>query len=245
YEVYIPKKAESYNPETLIKSGSVSVSKTDGFTWIELPLDVVLEESRHIFIVLKENENIVCATSSQYLAGVVCSYRQPCNSVTIIDIDTLNQKEEIWHRLHNTLCFEAGTDENIFSGENLTNGYARPHGVTNIWHSKQVEGEYFTLTFPEKKTLNEMVLIFDSYLDICYHTTSPSPDRSGDGLVSDYNVYGKNDNGEFVQIMEVRDNHQRVNTLDLEGVETSELKVEFLKTRGQKFVGVYSVRVYE
>lgn len=244
YAVYQSEKAEGYNPGILLKEGSVSLKKSDGFEWIELPIDVKIDSPRHIFIVLKKNESITNATSSKYLTGVVCSKKDSCNAPVLIDIDTLDLKFNIWHRVHKTLCFEAVTDENIFGGENLTNGYARPHGITNIWQSKQVEGEYFTLTLPEKKALNEMVLIFDSYLDLCMRNFNTCPERTAEGLVSDYNVYCKNDNGEFVQILEVRDNYQRVNTLDLEGVETNEIKVEFLKTKGQKYVGVYSVRLY-
>lgn len=244
YAVYRSEKPEGYDPGVLIKEGSVSLKKSDGFEWLELPIDVKIDAPRHIFIVLKKNENIINATTDKYLTGVVCSKNDSCNAPVLIDIDTLDLKSSIWHRLHTTLCFEAVTDENIFGGENLTNGYARPHGITNIWQSKQVEGEYFTLTLPEKKQLNEMVLIFDSYLDLCLRNFNTCPERSGEGLVSDYNVYCKNDNGEFVQVLEVRDNYQRVNTLDLEGVETNEIKVEFLKTKGQKYVGVYSVRLY-
>ena len=244
YKISSPVKGESYNPEILLCEKEISLKKTDGFTWITLPLNVEIEKGRNLFFELTTNENIWCATSEKGLPGVVCSYHEYIDSVVIIDIDTLDKKKDQWYRLHKNICFEAGTDEEIYSGENLINGYARPYGGANIWASKQIEGEYFTLKLSEKKILNEMVLIFDSDLDELCHSTNDGGMKKAQGLVKDYDVLCKNKNGEFVNVMEVRDNYQRVNTLDLEGVETDEVKVVFHETYGQDFVGVYSARLY-
>lgn len=244
YKAYEPTKQENYHPSVLLAEKSVKIQKTDGFQWVTLPLDVTVSKPCNLFIGMQANENITFATSTQSVAGVICCYHQFHDADVLIDIDTLEKLKESWSRLNKTLCFEAGTDEQIFAGENLTNGFARPYGGTNIWQSQQVEGEYFTLKLPEKKNIREMVLIFDSDLDICIRNTATSPENSTQALVTDYNVLCKNADGEFVQVMEVRDNHQRYNALDLEGVETDEVKVEFLKTNGQKFVGVYEARLY-
>lgn len=244
YWVGMPEKGENYNPAKKLTEKEIPISKTSDFTWIELPLNIEVEKPCNIFIAMQANENICYAATSKTLTGVVCAYREAVNNVCIIDVETLDLKKDMWYRLKHNICFEAGTDENVFGGQNLINGFARPYQGINIWQSKKVAGEYFALTLPEKKSLRELVLIFDSNLDIIIRNFYAEPYAAIPSVVKDYDVYCKNENGEFVKVREVRDNYQRVNTVALDGVTTDEIKVEFLATNGQEHVGVYAARLY-
>lgn len=245
YSAYAPQKKENYNPAVCLVQRTLSVEKTDGFEWVNLPLDVKANGTGNLFFVIYANEHVECGTSSMVLTGVVCSRCYPGIATHCIESNTFTPKTEVWARFHDrALCFEAGTDEEVFGKDNLINGYSRPYGGTNIWQSKQVEGEYFTLKFEDRQKLNKMVLIFDSNLDIRIYTTLGNPFRHVPTIVKDYNVLARDQAGGFIAVAEIRDNYQRINELDLQGIETDEIKVEFLETNGEKHVGVYSVRLY-
>ena len=244
FAAYAPDKPGNYGPAKLLAEGTVPVSKTEGLAWVTVPLNVKVENSCNVFFVVKKNDQINWATSKMELPGVVCSHAYHFSNECYLNIDTLDRKEDWWGRLGYSLCFRAGTDEGIYAGENLLNGYTRPYMGTNIWQAEGVKGEFVNIKLPEKQELSVITLIFDSDLDKQYKTTDPNSTRVIPNLVRDYKVSYRNDEGKWVCVSEIQGNHQRVNRLSLNGIKTDEIRVDFLATNGGEAFGVYALRLY-
>ena len=143
-----------------------------------------------------------------------------------------------------TICFKVNPEQRVYGSENITNGYARPYGLPNIWLSEErVEREFVKLSWSKKKRLSEIILYFDSDLNrrISYQ---PSDTNVIPQIVRDYDVYYKTGN-RYEKLQGVRGNHHRVNRIRVDSVETDGIKIEFLATNGCPRVGLYEIRVYE
>ena len=245
YYAALPDKGENFNPETVVSENKLQLEKTADFEWITLPCDLTLEKAANVFFVLCANENIKIAFSNAPLTGVMCSVHDENHGVTIVDRHTLGPKEDVWHRWHKMACFEAVEKEPVFAGENLTNGFTRPYRGANIWQAKGVKDEYFTLELPEKKQLSEMVLVMDTDLDKYYATFDENKHANVPSVIKDFDVYYKNEAGEFELLTSVREHYQRLASINLNHICTNVLKVVVKDTWGQDFAALYDVRVYE
>ncbi|HHY81308.1 MAG TPA: FAD-dependent oxidoreductase [Clostridiales bacterium] len=243
YKVYEPVKKENYNPENKIAEGVIKVKSSESFIWVDLPVNRSIDKNK-IFIEIEANPVIKVAYANKNLTGVVTMEKVSNKGATLVDIDTLKMKEFIWRTLKTTtLCFRTKPEQDVYKAENIINGYARPYGLPNIWLSDdKVEGEFVSLSWPEKKSLSEIILYLDSDLNHRIHFR-PADNNLIPEIVKDYNVYYKSGDS-YTKLHEVRDNHHRVNRIDAKGVQTDEIKIEFLATNGCPRVGLYEVRVY-
>jgi hypothetical protein len=131
---------------------------------------------------------------------------------------------------------------NMYASENLTNGYARPYGLPNIWLSdEKAEGEFVTLSWTQKRRLSEMILFFDSDLNYRFQ---PSENNVIPQIVRDYDIYCRTGN-RYEKLREVRGNHQRMNRIPMDSMETDGVRVVFLATNGSSRIGLYEIRIYE
>ena len=243
YAVYVPKKKENYNPETKLCENSVFVKAQQEFTWIDLPINQTVLNNK-VFIEFRKNNAIEIAVSYESLIGVNCMQREATSDLCIVDCNTFKAKDFIWKRVEHILCFMLSNQENIYGAHNLNNGYIRPYGLPNAWISdNKVQNEYIQISFIKPKNINNIVLTFDSNLDLWLWNTGIYENHAFPETVKDYTVYYKI-NGKYEKLAEVKNNCQRVNKINFETVQTDEIKIVFDATNGSEAVRVFGINIY-
>ena len=117
--------------------------------------------------------------------------------------------------------------------------------MPNLWLSESGNAtETVLIDFDAIKNLNQLTLTFDSNLNFFYDNVEVYHDHNAmPELVKDYKVYAKQDD-QYVLVKEIKDNHQRVNHLTLDAVETDQIKLVLEATNGAPRFGVYEIRAY-
>ena len=134
----------------------------------------------------------------------------------------------------------------------VVNGISRKLGENwNGWVSDGISegGETLTMTLPEKRTLSQLRLTFWS--DFSYPirvTMAPNRQRQQRvgvpaELVKDYTVRLMLDH-KVVKEIEVKDNYQRLNVLDFEGVTCDSAEIVVHSTNGHRDAVIFEVRAY-
>ncbi|MBQ5886995.1 MAG: FAD-dependent oxidoreductase, partial [Clostridia bacterium] len=134
----------------------------------------------------------------------------------------------------------------------VVNGISRKLGENwNGWVSDGISegGETLTMTLPEKRMLSQLRLTFWS--DFSYPirvTMAPNRQRQQRAgvpaeLVKDYTVRLMLDH-KVVKEIEVKDNYQRLNVLDFEGVTCDSAEIVVHSTNGHRDAVIFEVRAY-
>ncbi|CAM3886569.1 MULTISPECIES: FAD-dependent oxidoreductase [Paenibacillus] len=245
YTVYTAAKQQNYGPQQKLFEGSVAISAGNNFNWVQLPVPCKTESGK-LFIEFEVNDALQLGLSNDDINGLFFLKKILLNRrTTFCDINTLEVKKEMWSRDSGLPCFLLGPEQDIYGAENLNNGYARNHGLPNLWLSAVTTGEETVhVRFDGEKKLSKLQIVFDSNLNFhydnleIYHDFTVFPT-----LIRDYTVYAKGKNG-FEEIVQVTGNHQRVNKLTFDVITTNELKLVFHRTNGAKRIGVYEIRAY-
>jgi len=134
----------------------------------------------------------------------------------------------------------------------VMNGIARSTGeCTNYWESQGItkDGERLEVYLCRPAPVHQVRLVFDTDLN---HEIMPSMtrlvmDRQVKGmpaeLIKDYQVSLLRE-GEVVAETIVRENRQRLNVLDFEGICTDEVRITIQATHGFENARIYEVRIY-
>lgn len=136
--------------------------------------------------------------------------------------------------------------------ENVINGISRKMGdKTNAWISDGIcdNGEKLTLKFEKEKLVSEVQLTFWS--DFKYPiriTMAPNRQKQQrigvpEELVKDYLIVLKKD-GKTVRQIEIKDNHQRRNSIKFNATSCDSLDIVVYSTNGYKDAVIFEVRVY-
>ncbi|EES72368.1 hypothetical protein POTG_02976 [Paenibacillus sp. oral taxon 786 str. D14] len=245
YSVYTTKKRQNYGPQVKLFEGSVHVPKSKTFDWISLPIHCSTDTGK-VFIWIHKNPDVRMGMCNDEINGLFFLEQQPLNRrTTFCDIDTLEVKKEMWRITNGLPCFRTTPEQSIYGPENLNNGYNRNYGLPNLWLSEpSSENESITIQFEDVKSISQLHLVFDSNLNYLYdnleiyHNFNVFPT-----LVNDYTVYFKCES-EWEPLISIQDNHQRVNRLTFDPIETSEIRIVFQNTNGAKRYGVYEIRAY-
>lgn len=109
------------------------------------------------------------------------------------------------------LCFKISPVQEVYSPENISNGYSRPYGLPNCWVSNGSEKtEWVEMAFDQPQTIDTLILYLDSNLDCQVWNVRREQDETVmPTLAKNYRVYC-NDGKDWKKLTEVRDNHQRV-----------------------------------
>lgn len=134
----------------------------------------------------------------------------------------------------------------------VANGVSRKLGAeTNAWISDGIgeKGETLTMKLANPATLSQLRLTFDSNfaypIRVTMSANRQAQQRIGVApeLVRDYDVVLIRD-GKGVGKYEIRDNHQRLNVVDIEPIECDSVEFRFIATNGLPEVRVFEVRAY-
>ncbi len=249
YEVYLSDKRENYSPDIKVKSGYIDLKASPDFRWVEIPINKKVDNG-NVFLCLMDNQDVCIEMSHEKLHGVLCLQKNNNNAPNSVDIATLEMKPFIWRELDKIPCFQVTPQQDIYSAANINNGFSRPYRLPNIWVSDTlIDSEHIIIKFDEPETIREIILYFDSDLNfridnvLPYDYNQPYESNVIPEIIKEYTIYYKKD-GRYQKLLDVTDNHQRVNDLTFDPINTDALKVVFTKTNASSYVGLYEVRVY-
>lgn len=260
YHVYTPEKKENYDPYIKLLSGSVQVKETmrdiegrmvkevEEGDWISIPICCESTVGK-LFIEIQKNSDIKIAFSGEKLNGVFALRKELLERhTTYSDIDTLEIRRDLWQQTATLPAFMMEPEMNVYSKDYLSNGYNRNYGLPNLWLSDDMTVDKqptVKITFEQPKLLRELVLTFDSNLNLFYDNLEVYYDTNViPTLVKDYDVYTMNE-GVVTLVASVEDNHMRVNRLKLDKAPAEGVIVIVKATNGATKAGIYDIRVYE
>lgn len=244
YTVYRPVKNQNYKPQEKLMHSSVTLEAGNDYEWVDLAINAETSTGK-IFIQIHKNDHVNLAMTQERVNGVFYLTMQTSEEYsTYVDVNTLENVNELWARQEELPCFKVN-HEDIYSGWNINNGYARNHRLPNLWLSeKNNKQEWVSLKFNDMKEVKQLMLIFDSNLDSIYHNLEIYNDFNAfPQIVKSYKVLAKKDES-YVEIASVSDNYQRKNMIEFPMISTDEIKIVFEQTNGSPRVGVYEIRAY-
>ena len=242
YKVYLPSNHESYNPETLLTSGSVRVPASATPEKVTLPLCLDVQD-RYVFIQLEPNDKLSLAFSREMQPMILTLVRRKNEHETTWDVEKRCVKDYMYRQPSYSLCFEAeGAD--CYAKENLTNGFMRPYDGANLWVANGVDGEFIELALDKAQPLDKLVLTFDSGFNRVYKNARSYDFDTMPEVVRDFDVYLAA-NGKERLVQSVRDNYQRICSLPMGGKTADRVKIVFRATNGVNAVRVFGVSLYK
>jgi hypothetical protein len=139
----------------------------------------------------------------------------------------------------------SSVDSVEYSPQNVINGVARSEeGKPNVWISASGEPmpQHIDLDFGKQEEFNTVYLTFDTNLNKLPRLGA-APE-----CVKDYALYFHNGNS-WVNILTVRDNHQRrrkhrLDQIAAHPIVSQKLRIEVQATNGVDTARIYEVRVY-
>ncbi len=226
YNVYTGKLVESYLPTVLICKKEINVPKAfNGY--ITLPLDANGLLDKKAYVEFLPNESVLLGISRHELTGSPC-FEENDDETMGIYIDGVGMKTEYYKNV----CFKnVMPEQNMFSVDNLLNGYTRPFGISNAWMSETSDGEWIELEFDGEKYVEELQLIFNDDLK------QDRPTLPQSTLVREYNVTvdGKT--------CHVSGNIQRKNSFAI-GKAVRKIRIELVKNGGHPWFEMFGIRLY-
>ncbi len=155
--------------------------------------------------------------------------------------------------LARTATFTASSHKENCEPAKVIDGISRRLGSdSHGWISNGIRegGEVLTMDFDSPKSLSELALTFESDFNYPIRVTM-APNRQVQQrpgvpaeLVKDYDIIFKKD-GETINTIEIRDNHQRHNVHKFDKTECDSVDFRFYSTNGSENVTVFEVRAYE
>ncbi|MCK4981300.1 MAG: FAD-dependent oxidoreductase, partial [Victivallaceae bacterium] len=163
--VYAPRKKEDYYPQTLITKTSVKVLQSDCWQWVKIPVNIK-NNCRYMFFELLKNEFITVALSDKTLSTLALYEKKNSDRDQLVDVDTLTKAEYEWRELPEQPCFKTSPENRLYDVENIVSGYARPHGLPNLWLSDFNDPAPFVqLEFGKPERIKSMCVTFDAGLN--------------------------------------------------------------------------------
>ncbi len=239
YKVYLGSNTESYDPGKLVFENSIEIPMTEGAV-VTLPLEGDID-GRYIFVDIERNDAVSIGYTREIIPLTVSLIKRRNERETTWDAYRLCVKEYVYRQPKLSFCFSAGQ---IHSASMLTNGFTRPFGRTNAWVSDgECDGEYIDIALDGAHKLTQLVLTFDSGLNREYRNSRSHDFSVMPELIVGYEVFAGTAEGEKC-VFSNDDNYQRVNRIDLGGVEADRVRVCFRSTGGIKRACVYNISLY-
>lgn len=232
-------KKEAYLPEKRVAEKKYSISA--GFDgWLHLQIDAPRGEDGKIYLAFLPNPNLSVYGSGQMLPGAVTSRLYRARDEQGYDHNTCPLLPETGfagqdnlRKIFNLEFRSVQPKQNIFSAENLLNGYTRPYGHMNLWLSDAAGS--IVLTTPKPQPVRRMELFFDNELEDDRRNVVPS------ALVRDYNVWYTTT--ERTGKIEIRDNYLRRNIVPIDESVT-QIRIELLSTNGNARFALYGIKLF-
>ena len=241
YTVFIAANDFSYAPNIPVASGTLSVPACEEGQWLEFTEAV--PGNRYLFVCFERNPAVSIGRTSETLPGVLCLLRKEINNPCVYSAMTRTVKSSMWRRTPYAFTFSCPGNE-IYSPDNLTNGYLNPYNGTNLWVSAEdAPGQYVEVGFGKTVTVSRLELTFDADPDRRLRNSVPSDISVIPQLIADFDVAVCTE-GNWQIVREVRGNYQRICRVPLSSMKCDRLLVIIRGTNGVRRAAITALSVY-
>jgi hypothetical protein len=250
-ELRTSDRPDNFTPDVTLARQTVMLQPGEGQPVTFTP-DVLIDESRYVFVCLLKNPAVKVYTSMTRVTGLlsvanaqnpaVSNYgaQQPSEDIGI-------ESFEFWVPMrrpngHN-LAFSLSRPLAVFEPSNVANGWGRPTFQPNAWVADLNDAApRLMLRWPEPQTLTRLDLAFDTDHDHPMESVLMThPETVMPFCVRHYRVRDAAGN----VVAEVTDNHQTLNHLTFEPpLHTDALSVEVVATHSDAPAAIFEVRCY-
>lgn len=230
-ELRTSSKPHNYTPDVTLEKQTLEL--TTGEQEISLSFQATLDQKQYAFLCFLANPEVEIRGSEKRFSGILSVFRKMNKAVSNygkqepppeLGIEAF----EFWTpyrrpKGHN-IAMRVEPAIQCFGSENLNNGRVRPEITPNVYIADpDAESCVVDLYWPEKRTVREIVLFFDTDYD---HPMESSlfghPESEIPFCVQDYEVK----NCGQTTLFSVENNHQTINRLEMdEPLETDHLQV--------------------
>ena len=220
-----------FRPGKELSNGEIAVD-SGGEQWVEVPVSV--KGGTSYYLVLKKNQYIKLHCSPCSFTGFIGRY---------------GSRKNLYHP-----CFSIEGTDTVFGGDNIINGFSRPHDAPNLWMSDASEEAWVELKWDRQTIVSEIRLFFNPDLSkelvnaknrhFSEHHGFIPRDCMPPELIKGYRISVK-DGDKSNEIAEVSNNILRMAVHSFDpAIRTDTLRVDFTETWGNPFFEIFEIRVY-
>lgn len=235
-EVWGGNLLENYIPQYKLKDLKLDVP--GGFNeWLKVSLDCSIPKDKKIYLIFSEQSDLSLYTSSEEATGVILFDKR------IGNVTMSNPKYQTrWSRIQAYPCFRNVLPiQNMYSIENVINGFSRPYGTPNMWSSEfcnKGEEQWIEMEYNKPKKISEIHLILNSGL--------MEDNLSQDNLnrvIKDYDIEITDFYSNTKKII-TRDNYLRLCKHIVNCENVVKIKIKLKATNGHPFYEIFSVKFF-
>ncbi|WP_297089729.1 FAD-dependent oxidoreductase [uncultured Draconibacterium sp.] len=212
-------KAGNYTPDVIIDSLEIALS--EGKQFLSFTFEKELDADQYAFLTILPNNDAKVKSSKQLLTGTVSAFQKMNKAVSNngaqvppegIGVESF----EFWTPKRRpdgqNLAFEVKPAIEMFSAENLTNGFVRPNIQSNAWAADLNDtSPEIILSWDKPQQINKLKLFFDTDYDHPMESVQMGhPEDIIPFCVQNYAVYDKQ--GKL--LFEKRGNYQTMNEIE-------------------------------
>lgn len=237
----------SYTPDAILESKTIELQV--GEQEINFSFDTILTEKQYAFITFLPNELVSIRQSEQRLTGIVSVFNAVNKAVNNLGKQTPPENMgldafEFWipQRRPNGQNFALTISPAIelYSNENITNGFVRPYLGTNAWGANLDDTQpKITFEWDSEKEIKNIKLFFDTDYDHAMESSLMGhPESVMPFCAKSYKISDANGN----LVYESNANHQTINSIVLPTtLKTNKLTIEFENSDNGVPVSVFEV----
>jgi hypothetical protein len=250
-ELRASSRPDNFTPDVTLARRSFTLEADEGQPVTFAP-DVVIDETRYIFVCLIRNPALKVYASETRISGVlaVANAQNPAVSNYGAQMPTEDigvEAFEFWTPLRRphgqNLAFALDRPLASFEPHQIINGWARPTSRPNAWVAELDDSvPCLTLTWKTPQQIARIDLAFDTDHDHPMESVLLThPETAMPFCVRDYRVL----DAQGSVVAEVRDNHQTLNHLAFEPpLTTDSLTIEVLARHSAAPAAIFEVRCY-
>lgn len=239
----------SYTPDAILESKTIELQA--GEQEINFSFDTQLTQKQYAFITFLPNDLVSIRQSEQRLSGIVSVFNAVNKAVNNLGKQTPPENMgldafEFWipQRRPNGQNFALTISPTIelYSNENITNGFVRPYLGTNAWAAELNDTQpKITLDWDTEKEISNIKLFFDTDYDHAMESSLMGhPESVMPFCAKSYKI--TDGNGKVVY--ETKANHQTINAIQFpESIKTKSLTIEFEPQGNDLPVSVFEIFV--
>ena len=246
-ELRTSERVGSYTPDAILESKTLEL--VQGEQEISFSFDTVLTQKQYAFITFLPNELVAIRQTEQRLTGLVSVFNAVNKAVNNngkqvppdnIGIDSF----EFWipQRRPNgqNLAFSVSPAIELYSEENVCNGFVRPYLGTNAWAAALKDSQpKITFEWKNAKVIKSIKIFFDTDYDHAMESSLMGhPESVMPFCARSYKIFDQNG----IVVYETKANHQTINTIVLpESIKTKTLSIEFEPSNSEIPVSLFEI----
>ena len=244
------ERPDNFTPDVLLaeKTFGIKVGQQE----LEIDFNVMMDDTRYVFIAFMRNIDIELAYSSQRISGILSVFNGINKKVSNYGVQNAPDNSgvesfEFWCPERRpggeNLAIELSRETDLFDVENIRNGVDRPWVQTNAWVSDPTDPHpEITFKWDSPQRIKRIELSFDTDFDHAMESVLMThPETTMPFCIQKYRVLGANNE----LIYEKEDNYQTRNIIELTNpVSTKYIKVCFSHPSADVPASLFSVRCY-